>query len=126
MTSDYRLDQPCFHRCGSAWPVFGYFDGSNYGSCERCGWTDAPVIARVRPCDMRSRQFRQEGNFYAPDGYRYGVMFADGSVRNIWNGKTQRQRAEEEAVLLDAKYHRDNIHPVRRVHGSRVWTDYTE
>ena len=34
-------------------------------------------------------------NFLAPDGYRYGVMFNDGSVTEIWNGRTQRQRAEE-------------------------------
>jgi hypothetical protein len=117
MTGDYRLDQPCCPRCGSAWPTFGFFDGSNYGSCERCGWTDAPAIVEAHR--------RAQSNHYAPDGYRYGVMFYDGSVRHIWNGKTQRQRAEEEAALLDQEYHRDNIHPVRRAYGSRVWTDYT-
>lgn len=33
-------------------------------------------------------------NFYGPDGYRYGVMFNDGSVADYWNGRTQRERAE--------------------------------
>lgn len=36
-------------------------------------------------------------NYCAPDGYRYGVMFHDGSVADWWNGRTQRERAEEHA-----------------------------
>jgi hypothetical protein len=74
---------------------------------------------------MRSRRFRQEDNFYTPDGYRYGVMFYDGSVSNIWNGRSQRERAEKEAERLNQEYPRDNIHPVRRAPDSQVWTDYT-
>lgn len=35
------------------------------------------------------------GNTYAPDGYRYGAMFTDGSVAHWWNGRTQRARVEE-------------------------------
>lgn len=34
-------------------------------------------------------------NQLAPDGWRYGVRFNDGSVLECWNGRTQRQRAEE-------------------------------
>ena len=34
-----------------------------------------------------------QNNYYAPDGYRYGVMFNDGSVTDQWNGSTQRERA---------------------------------
>lgn len=36
----------------------------------------------------------------APDGYRYGVMFNDGSVMHIWNGATQRQHAEDAAAEM--------------------------
>lgn len=35
-----------------------------------------------------------QSNFPSPDGYRYGVMFQDGSVIHHWNGQTQRTRAE--------------------------------
>lgn len=37
-------------------------------------------------------------NYWAPDGYRYGVMFEDGSIADLWNGTTQRERAEQYAV----------------------------
>ncbi len=42
-------------------------------------------------------------NNYAPDGYQYGVMFSDGSVRHCWNGPTQRERAQDCAagILLE-------------------------
>ena len=36
-------------------------------------------------------------NYLAPDGYRYGVMFNDGSVAERWTGRTQRERAEDYA-----------------------------
>lgn len=29
------------------------------------------------------------------EGWHYGVMYHDGSVSDRWNGRTQRQRAEE-------------------------------
>ena len=41
-------------------------------------------------------------NYLAPDGYRYGVMFTDGSVAEYWNGRTQRERAEEYAAKVVA------------------------
>ena len=61
-------------------------------------------------------------NFYASDGYRYGVMFGDGSVGEWYNGESQRQRAEEEArAIVDeqlAKYGRhDHISVARRLPG---------
>lgn len=37
---------------------------------------------------------RPQSNYFAEDGYRYGVMFNDGSVAEYWNGKTQRYHAE--------------------------------
>lgn len=37
---------------------------------------------------------RPQTNYFAEDGYRYGVMFGDGSVAEYWNGKTQRYHAE--------------------------------
>lgn len=42
-------------------------------------------------------------NYWAPDGYRYGVMYADGSVAARWSGRTQRARAQEnlEQVIAD-------------------------
>lgn len=40
---------------------------------------------------------------------QWGVMFADGSVRHPWNGRTQRQRAEEATARLGAEYAPDHI-----------------
>jgi hypothetical protein len=37
----------------------------------------------------------EQTNYWAPDGYRYGVMFDDGSVADLWNGESQRERAEQ-------------------------------
>jgi hypothetical protein len=34
-------------------------------------------------------------NYLAPDGYRYGVQWRDGSVANRWNGRTQADRARQ-------------------------------
>lgn len=48
-------------------------------------------------------------NMLAPDGYRYGVMYDDGSVSTRWNGRTQRERAQAEVDRLGARYKRDNI-----------------
>lgn len=31
-------------------------------------------------------------NYLAPDGFRYGIRFRDGSVASWWNGRTQRRR----------------------------------
>ena len=39
-------------------------------------------------------------NTLAPDGYRYGVMFNDGSVSHRWNGANQRERAQEAAATI--------------------------
>lgn len=62
-------------------------------------------------------------NYVAPDGYRYGVQFTDGSVRHVWNGRTQRQHAESEADRLARLYTPDCIVAVRRVPG-QDWEVY--
>lgn len=36
---------------------------------------------------------KQASNYYAPDGFRYGVRHQDGSVSHHWNGRTQRAQA---------------------------------
>lgn len=43
-------------------------------------------------------------NELAPDGYRYGVMFGDGSVAERWNGRTQRDRAAAYAEGVVAEH----------------------
>jgi hypothetical protein len=48
-------------------------------------------------------------NRYAPDGYRYGVMFDDGSVAHRWNGATQRERAESYLAQMLELFPGDNI-----------------
>lgn len=55
-----------------------------------------------------------QSNFFDAEGYRYGVRFADGSVSQTFNGRTQRMQAEKEAQRLAKKYPRDAIHLVRR------------
>ena len=50
----------------------------------------------------------------APDGYQYGVRFMDGSVAARWNGRTQRQRAEEYLAYLREEYSPDRFSLVRR------------
>lgn len=57
----------------------------------------------------------EQANYVAPDGYRYGVMFNDGSVTERWNGHTQRQRAELHAWLWALLYKPDNITLARRL-----------
>jgi len=52
---------------------------------------------------------RGEHNFWDEDGYRYGVRFGDGSVRSVWNGKTQREQAEATALVLALQYDLDVI-----------------
>lgn len=49
-----------------------------------------------------------------PDGYLYGVRFGDGSVLHSWNGRTQRDRAEEKAAKLREHFTRDTFEVVRR------------
>jgi len=61
---------------------------------------------------------------YTPDGYRYGVRFSDGSVRAIWNGKTQRERAEEEAARLAVAYAPDRYELVRQHWSEEGWETY--
>ena len=56
-------------------------------------------------------------NYYAPDGYRYGVMYHDGSVSSRWNGATQRQQAERQAAEDARTYHPDDITLVRHESG---------
>lgn len=60
-------------------------------------------------------------NYLAPDGYRYGVMFNDGSVLDRWNGRTQRERASEAAERWAREFAPDNITVARRRHGE-PWT----
>jgi len=81
---------------------------------------------------------KQPANFYAPDGYRYGVRFRDGSVADWWNGRTQLQRAREardrwvRRALTGqfARLYRSGDHlVVRQAQGSAVWEvvcDYAE
>jgi uncharacterized protein YodC (DUF2158 family) len=45
----------------------------------------------------------QPSNYYAPDGFRYGMRFRDGSVAEWWNGRTQRARAFEAANRYTAE-----------------------
>lgn len=42
-----------------------------------------------------SRHLSHADSRFDADGYQYGVRFHDGSVKSTWNGRTQRQRAEE-------------------------------
>lgn len=53
----------------------------------------------------------------APDGYRYGVMFSDGSIRQAWNGRTQRLHAEIVAERLAVEYPGDDITVARCLPG---------
>lgn len=53
-------------------------------------------------------------NYYAPDGWRYGVMFGDGSVASYWNGRTQREHASEFAEDTARTYAPDRITLARR------------
>ena len=59
----------------------------------------------------------------APDGFQYGVMFVDGSVRHDWNGSTQRWRAEEFLRHLRKEYKQDGpkLNLVRRRGISGMW-----
>lgn len=57
----------------------------------------------------------------SPDGWRYGVMHDDGSVTQRWNGPTQRERAQEQADRLAARYPGDHITAARTRDG-RAWT----
>lgn len=55
----------------------------------------------------------------APDGYRYGVQFTDGTVTDRWMGPTQRQRAfefiEAKRIQQEAEAGRhDDLRLVRR------------
>lgn len=76
-------------------------------------WTDAhgtihhhastyPPPACNDQCDPAT-EADYAANHVAPDGYRYGVMFNDGSVVDYWNGRTQRQQAEEHAAKWSAE-----------------------
>lgn len=56
-------------------------------------------------------------NYLAPDGYRYGVMYDDGSVSEVFNGRTQRERAEERAARDAERFTPDNITLARRLPG---------
>jgi hypothetical protein len=70
----------------------------------------------------------------APDGFQYGVRFADGSVGCWFNGRTQRHRCEEDVRRIiegQRNYLRavgserepDAIVPVRRRPGEE-WATY--
>jgi hypothetical protein len=81
---------------------------------------------------------RRAPNFYAPDGYRYGVRHRDGSVSDRWNGSTQLARARQardawqrEALAgpFAANYMSGDLLIVRQRAGSPTWEvvcDYAE
>lgn len=56
---------------------------------------------------------RPDLDLLAPDGFRYGVMFGDRSIRQRWNGRTQREHAEAEAARLAREYPGSHITPAR-------------
>lgn len=58
-------------------------------------------------------------NYLAPDGYRYGVMYSDGSVGEWFNGRTQRARAAAMAAEDAVRYAPDNITLARKRPGGR-------
>lgn len=65
-------------------------------------------------------------NYVAPDGYRYGVMFGDGSVAHYWNGRTQRERAEEFLVDVSTRWPRDATrYALVRCRPGEPWTRIT-
>lgn len=74
----------------------------------------------------------EQTNYWAPDGYRYGVMFDDGAVADLWNGSTQRERAEEYlaktlAFVSNALHRpsRDRI-TLARMRSGEPWERYDE
>lgn len=58
-------------------------------------------------------------NYLAPDGYRYGVMYNDGSVGEWFNGRTQRERAAALAAADAVEFAPDNITLARKRPGGR-------
>ena len=64
-------------------------------------------------------------NYLAPDGYRYGVMFQDGSVADRWNGRTQRERcaayAREVVADQEARVGRHDHITVARRRPHETW-----
>ena len=50
----------------------------------------------------------------APDGYQYGVRYADGSVAHGWNGRTQLDRAQEHIFYLRKVFGGNEYSLVRR------------
>lgn len=52
---------------------------------------------------------------------QWGVMFGDGSVMHPWNGRTQRQRAEEEQQRLAQTYYPDQFWLCRRADRDSPW-----
>ena len=63
----------------------------------------------------------ESANLYAPDGYRYGVRYHDGSIATLFTGSTQRRRAEEKAQDVRHRFPGDEISVVRRARGSSIW-----
>ena len=63
----------------------------------------------------------QPNHYHA--GFRYGVMFNDGSVRNVWSGASQRERALAAYQKISADYPNDNIRFVRKAVGSTEWEE---
>lgn len=51
------------------------------------------------------------------DGWQYGIRFGDGSIKDSFNGSTQRQRAKDEVNLMNAMYAPDRHVLVRRRRG---------
>jgi len=63
---------------------------------------------------------------YGPDGYRYGVRFSDGSIRCIWNGRTQAERATEEAARLGVEYPTEVFVVVRQHWSGGDWEPFRQ
>lgn len=75
------------------------------------------IAAEVKSTGREIRDTEEDeepSGYYMSDGYRYGVMFSDGSVGDHWNGFTQRAQAARIATNYAALYSRDNITLARR------------
>ena len=73
------------------------------------------ALAELERVREELRRVQQEIN-----GSEWGVMFADGSVAQRWNGRTQRARADDEVKRLQEEYPDGGITLAHLIDG--VWT----